>query len=137
MVNGFEDASSRRERRSQMSEERITRVKLDASNRRPGNTDWARLKSMSDDEVHRAALADPDNLPLSEQELDRLEPPPQVKAILREKLGMTQREFASAYHLSLATLRDWEQGRYLPNQAARTLLKLITRKPRVVERALR
>ena len=119
-----------------MSEERITRVKLDASNRRAGNTDWARLESMSDDEVHRAALADPDNPPLSEQELDRLKPPPQVKAI-RLELGMTQREFASAYHLSLATVRDWEQGRYLPGQAARTLLKLIARKPRVVERALR
>ncbi len=50
---------------------------------------------------------------------------------------MTQHEFASAYHLSLATVRDWEQGRYLPDQAARTLLKLIARKPRVVERALR
>ena len=119
-----------------MSEERITRVKLDASNKRPGKTDWTRLKSMSDAEVHAAALADPDNPPLSQQELDRLEPPPQVKAI-REKLGMTQREFARAYHLSLATVRDWEQGRYLPDQAARTLLKLIARKPRVMERALR
>ena len=119
-----------------MSEERITRVKLDASNRRAGKTDWARLESMSDEEVHAAALADPDNPPLSEQELDRLEPPPQVKTI-REELGMTQRQFASAYHLSLATLRDWEQGRYLPDQAARTLLKLIARKPRLVERALR
>ena len=126
----------RRVRRKQMSEERITRVKLDASNRRAGKTDWARLKSMSDEEVHKAALADPDNPPLSEQELDRLKPPPQVKAI-REELGMTQREFASAYHLSVATVRDWEQGRYLPDQAARTLLKLIARKPRVVERALR
>ena len=119
-----------------MSEERITRVKLDASNRRSSKTDWARLKAMSDEEVHRAALADPDNQPLRQQELDRLEPPPQVKAI-REELGMTQREFASAYHLSLATVRDWEQGRYLPDRAARTLLKLIARKPRVVERALR
>ena len=119
-----------------MSEKRITRVKLDASNKRAGKTDWARLKSMSDAEVHAAALADPDNPPLTEQELDRLEPPLQVKTI-REGLGMTQREFAVAYHLSLATVRDWEQGRYLPDQAARTLLKLIARKPRVVERALR
>ena len=29
---------------------------------------------MSDEEVHEAALADPDNPPLTEQELDRLEP---------------------------------------------------------------
>jgi putative transcriptional regulator len=121
--------------KSHMSEERITRVKLDASNKRAGKTDWARLKSMSDAEVHAAALADSDNPPLTEQELDHLEPPPQVKAI-REELGMTQREFASAYHLSLATVRDWEQGRYLPGQAARTLLKLIARKPLLVEQAL-
>ncbi len=67
----------RRVRRYQMSEERITRVKLDASSKQAGKTDWARLKSMSDDEVHAAALADSDNPPLSQQELDRLETPPQ------------------------------------------------------------
>ena len=119
-----------------MSEEHITKVRLDPFNRRAGKTDWARLKSMSDEDVHEAALADPDNPPLTEHELERLKPALQVKAI-REELGMTQREFASAYHLSLATVRDWEQGRYLPDQAARTLLKLIAREPRVVERALR
>ena len=59
---------------------------------------------MSDEELHEAALADPDNPPLTEQELERLKPPIQVKAI-REQLGMTQREFASAYHLSLSTVR--------------------------------
>lgn len=57
-----------------MSEERIMRVKLDDSNRRAGKTDWARLESMSDEEVHEAALADLDNPPLTQQELDRLEP---------------------------------------------------------------
>ena len=119
-----------------MCEERITRVTLDPSNPRAGKTDWARLKALSDEELHEAALADPDNPPLTEQELERLKPPIQVKAI-REQLGMTQREFASAYHLSLSTVRDWEQGRYLPDQAARTLLKLIAREPRVVERAVR
>ena len=127
---------SRRASKNHMSEERITRVTLDPSNPRAGKTDWARLKAMSDEELHEAALADPDNPPLTEQELERLKPPIQVKAI-REQLGMTQRQFASAYHLSLSTVRDWEQGRYLPDQAARTLLKLIAREPQIVERALR
>ncbi|MBK5294220.1 MAG: helix-turn-helix domain-containing protein [Acidobacteriia bacterium] len=91
---------------------------------------------MSDGEVRAAAAADPDNPPLTDEEIAHLEPIPDVKAI-REKLGLSQREFASLYHLSLPTVRDWEQRRYQPDQAARTLLRLIARAPKLVERTLR
>lgn len=37
-----------------------------------GQTDWQRLDTMTDAEVHRAALSDPDNPPLTEQELKRM-----------------------------------------------------------------
>jgi putative transcriptional regulator len=49
---------------------------------------------------------------------------------------LTQEELCERFGLSLATLRDWEQGRTEPDHASRTLLKLIARIPRQVEQAL-
>lgn len=46
-----------------------------------------------------------------------------VKA-LRERMGLTQREFAAAFHLPLTTLRDWEQRRTTPDAPARALLAI-------------
>jgi putative transcriptional regulator len=121
-----------------MSEKRTIRVTLDIS-KKPvpkGKTDWARLRAMTEAEARVAALADRDNQPLTPAELARLEPIPDIRAI-REGLGLSQRDFATRFHLSLATVRDWEQGRYQPDQAARTLLRLIAREPALVERTLR
>ena len=90
---------------------------------------------MTDQEVRAAAEADPDNPPLTKDELARLQRVPAAKTI-RQKVGMTQEEFARTYHLSLSVLRDWEQQRYQPDQAARTLLRVIERSPEAVKRAL-
>jgi len=49
---------------------------------------------------------------------------------------MTQEEFAARFHLSLATLRDWEQGRSQPDQATSAYLEVIGRAPDVVLRVL-
>jgi putative transcriptional regulator len=59
--------------------------------------------------------------------------PPQV---LRKRLRMTQAEFARALRIPLATLRNWEQGRVLPDPAARSLLAIVAKNPRVALRAL-
>jgi putative transcriptional regulator len=58
-----------------------------------------------------------------------------VKA-MRRKLGMTQELFAVRYGLTLARVRDWEQGRSAPDGAVRAYLKVIEREPEAVERAL-
>ncbi len=58
-----------------------------------------------------------------------------VKAI-RVKTGMTQEAFAHRFGFSLAAVRDWEQGRRKPEQAARTLLLVIDYNPTVVTEAL-
>ncbi len=68
----------------------------------------------------------------------RLHPAPaavDVRAV-RKKLGMTQASFAQRFGFGLATVRDWEQGRYLPDQAARSYLVVIEREPEVVARTL-
>ena len=58
-----------------------------------------------------------------------------VRAI-RARLGLSQPEFASRFGFALATVRDWEQGRRQPEQAARTLLLVIDRTPAAVTEAL-
>ncbi len=59
--------------------------------------------------------------------------PPQA---LRKQLRMTQTEVARALRIPLATLRNWEQGRVLPDPAARSLLTIVARNPRAALRAL-
>jgi putative transcriptional regulator len=58
-----------------------------------------------------------------------------VRAV-RKRLGLSQAGFARRFGFGLATVRDWEQGRYQPDQAARSYLRVIEREPEVVERAL-
>ncbi len=47
---------------------------------------------------------------------------PDVKAI-RRSLKMSQGEFASAYRIPLATLKNWEQGRRQPDAPAAAYLR--------------
>lgn len=58
-----------------------------------------------------------------------------VRAI-RHKLKLTQAEFSRRFGIPVATLRDWEQGRRIPESTAQILLKVIEREPEAVERAL-
>ena len=115
-----------------MSEGRIRRVRVNSTKLPRGRTDWKRVRSLADEEIRRAAEADPGNSPLTEEQPARLEPVPDAKSI-RTRLGLTQEEFATTYQLSLGTLRDWEQERYQPDQAARTLLRVIARSPDIGE----
>ncbi len=101
-----------------------------------GKTDWKRLRNMTEEEITAAALSDPDNPPLTKDELKRFRPVrPDVKHI-REKLSMTQKEFASHFLLSLAAVRDWEQGRSNPDHAARALLLIVDKLPKQAMKAL-
>lgn len=59
--------------------------------------------------------------------------PPQL---LRRQLGMTQAQFARALRIPLSTLRNWEQGRVLPDPAARSLLAIVAKNPKAALRAL-
>lgn len=99
-----------------------------------GDTDWARLDAMTDGEVVAAALSDPDAQPLTEQ-LAKMRRVSRVK-VLRQRLSMTQAEFAEAFHLPITTLRDWEQHRSTPDAPARALLLVIERDPEVMRRLL-
>ena len=58
-----------------------------------------------------------------------------VKA-LRQRLGLTQREFAQRFSFSVISVQNWEQGRRTPEGPARVLLTVIDREPQAVLRAI-
>ncbi len=92
-------------------------------------------RHMTEEEIHAAALSDPDAQPLNEADLARMKRTSRAK-IIRRALQLTQEEFAARYHIPLGTLRDWEQGRSEPDQTARAYLKVIAVAPDAVHTAL-
>jgi putative transcriptional regulator len=90
---------------------------------------------MTEEEIHAAAMADPDARPYTPEELAKVRRVPRAKT-LRRALGLTQEEFAARYRIPLGTLRDWEQGRSEPDQPARAYLNVIAHDPEAVRRAL-
>ncbi len=54
-------------------------------------------------------------------------------AAIRQGLGLTQEEFAARFALSVANIRNWEQGRSQPDDASRAFLAVIARAPSVAD----
>ena len=61
--------------------------------------------------------------------------PVDVKEI-RSGIGMSQPEFASAFGISLGTLRHWERGDRKPRGPALVLLNVVKKNPAAVLEAL-
>lgn len=116
-----------------MKKGNITKFRLNP--KKPPKSDWRAFDAMSAAERRRAAASDPDCPPASKAQLARARRVPTVAA-LRKKLKLTQEEFAARFHLSLGTVRDWEQGAHRPDQAAKVLLTVIANEPDAVARAL-
>jgi len=104
----------------------------------PHKTDWERLRNMTDEEIEAAALSDPDNPPMTDEELSQMRRV--VDAVrVRKALGMTQVQFSETFEIPLGTLRDWEQKRSFlsaRNQAAASYLRVIEQNPDAVIAAL-
>ncbi len=52
--------------------------------------------------------------------------------VIREKLRLTQVQFAALLGISVSTLRNWEQGRREPEGPAKVLLRIAEKHPEVV-----
>jgi len=64
--------------------------------------------------------------------------PPQVDVLaIRQRLKLSQAEFARRVGFSPRAVQDWEQGRRKPETAARAYLLVIASDPKAVDRALR
>ena len=98
-------------------------------------TDGRRLAAMTEDDIEANAQSDPDNPLLTEEVLARMRRVPDVKAI-RERLRLSQEQFASRFGFPLGTVRDWERGAGNPTGPARTLLRVLDCHPEAVIDAL-
>jgi putative transcriptional regulator len=94
-----------------------------------------RSRERPDEQIEAAALSDPENPPLTPAQRARLHRVPRVRT-LRWEMGLSQAQFASRFQIPLGTLRDWEQGRTEPDQAARAYLDVIAHDPENVRKAL-
>ena len=97
--------------------------------------DWSRVEAMSESERDAAAMADPDARPMTDEEWACAPRVPQV-GVIRRALKLSQEQFAAAFQIPIGTIRDWEQGRYQPDAAARAYLRVIARAPGAVRKAL-
>ena len=55
---------------------------------------------------------------------------------VRRRTGLSQAAFSRRIGVSPGTLRNWEQGRRMPEGPSRVLLALLDRNPRIVEDTL-
>ena len=90
---------------------------------------------MTEEEIEANALSDPDNPPSTDEELDRMASAFLVRKT-REAAGMSQPQFAKAFHVTLGRLRDLEQGRTSADSAMRAYLRVIARDPAFVRKTL-
>ena len=101
--------------------------------------DWAKLDATTEEDIARYRAEDDAEAGLPPGAPDTIgdswvEYP--VEAI-RGRLGLTQKEFARMFGVSVDTLQGWEQRRRRPRGPALALLRVIDREPDAVRRALR
>ena len=114
--------------------ERTVRLKVDPANPRPPS-DWTAVDALTEEQIHAAALSDPDAQPWTEEQFKRARRRVDVR-LIREKYGLTQEEFARRFGLKLDMVRGWEDRTLVPDAAARTLLRVIWLEPEAVRRVV-
>lgn len=95
----------------------------------------SRLDVLTSVEIEANAQTDPDNPPLSDEELSRGVFGRKVR-LLRERLGLSQKGFAERFAINVRRLQDWEQGRFAPDATMRAYLRIIATEPERVRRIL-
>ena len=110
----------------------VVRKTLAQIRRKDGSVNRKRLAATTDADIARQIAEDADTAP----DLGALPPLRVMVKTVRLRLGLTQEEMAKSLRISVATLRNWEQGRTRPEGPAEALLIALDRNPRAVLRAL-
>jgi putative transcriptional regulator len=99
-------------------------------------TKMLRLRLKADGRI--VELRDGRELPLAPDAVpaNRDGEPDRAVRALRQRLGLTQAEFAARLVVPIETIRNWEQGKRLPRGPARALLAVIAHAPDTVFAAL-
>ncbi len=116
---------------------------MPSGNDRDSHIDWSRFGKRSRAQINAEAAEEKKRLGLTGR-YKRFRayidgnvydvPIPDVRAI-RDRLRLSQVEFAERFHLSPRTIQQWEQHRAMPDMPARVLLKAIQRAPEVIAAA--
>ena len=85
--------------------------------------DWARVDATTEAEIERQAAFD---------DAEAAKDAAAWVRRVRRRAGLSQAEFARRIGISVATMRGWEQGKLVPQGAARALLRVIDRVPEAV-----
>jgi putative transcriptional regulator len=94
---------------------RRTRADVDLS-----KVDWARITRTTDADIDAQIAADPDTAPeFTDAELARARrvvpaPLPDDVRAIRQRLGLSQEQFAARFGFSVETIRNYEQGHRRP-----------------------
>lgn len=114
----------------------IVRFTPDPNNRpRFTNEEKARLDAMTPEEIEQNAIDDPDNPPMTDEELERAVLGREVR-LTRESTGLSQAKFADRYHINVRRLQGIESGRNRPDSAFMAYMKLIRTRPELVAEIL-
>ncbi|MEA2991564.1 MAG: putative transcriptional regulator [Alphaproteobacteria bacterium] len=110
----------------------LVRRTLDDIRRVKPRIDRAKIAATTEADIRRHMIEDGQDPAGSLADFAPVIPP----QMLRKQLGMTQAEFARSLRIPLSTLRNWEQGRVLPDPAARSLLAIVAKNPKAALKAL-
>jgi putative transcriptional regulator len=113
----------------------IVRSRIDPTKVKFSAEELAQIDALTPEQIEANALSDPDNPPSTDEELARGLFGRRVRQ-LREKLGLSQKEFAERFDINLRRLQDWEQGRFAPDSVALAYLRVIEQAPDLVRRIL-
>jgi putative transcriptional regulator len=98
---------------------------------RKPNVDLAKVDATTEEDIRRHMREDGYDPDEDIRDEDIISP-----VFIRKRLGMSQRQFAEAIHVPVATLQNWEQGRTLMDPSARALMTILAREPEAALRAL-
>jgi putative transcriptional regulator len=111
----------------------IVRKSLDELRAKRPVVDRTKMDATTEDDIRRHAVKDGEHPDAPPPPFDLVIP---TRAV-REKLGLSQEAFAKALNIPVGTIRNWEQNRVKPDPAARALLLILYRQPKVALDALR
>ncbi|MBU0783016.1 MAG: helix-turn-helix domain-containing protein [Gammaproteobacteria bacterium] len=109
---------------------KTVRIKIDPAVLTPskfGRIDKKRVDSTTEKEITSHKLMDETEANMDAARFARR---------VRKRLGFSQAEFAERIHVSLDTIRNWEQGKRVPTGAAKALLQVLDKAPEAALAAL-
>lgn len=92
-----------------------------------GRVDIAKIEATTEADIERQ---------MAEDDAEARQDAAKFARRVRNRLGLSQTEFASRIRVSLDTVRNWEQGKRQPTGAAQALLIVLNKAPEAALAAL-